>query len=119
MITAEIRIQIEQIETDAQHAQDGVQVALCQIVLEGRVRDENWHALTDGQQDKLASIAMTERKWDEGMALQALGLPVIRHGSFGPIVWVGGETRAADQRDLDTLPVGSDLTEAEEASIEE
>ena len=44
---------------------------------------------------------------------------VIRHGSFGPIVWdvVTGETRFATQDDLDHLPVGPDLTEEEEASI--
>lgn len=45
----------------------------------------------------------------------------IRHGSFGPIVWdiQTGETRMATQDDLDTLPVGEDLTADEEASIEE
>lgn len=45
----------------------------------------------------------------------------IRHGTFGPIVWniETGETRMATQDDLDTLPVGEDLTDDEEASIEE
>jgi hypothetical protein len=43
----------------------------------------------------------------------------IRYGSFGPIVWAVNEhgeatTRYADQEDLDTLPVGPDLTEEEE-----
>jgi hypothetical protein len=46
---------------------------------------------------------------------------IIRHGSFGPIVWdtATGETRAATQYDMDHLPVGEDLTEEEEASIQE
>lgn len=46
---------------------------------------------------------------------------VIRHGSFGPIVWdlTSGETRAATQKDMDELAVGDDLTEEEEASIQE
>lgn len=46
---------------------------------------------------------------------------IIRHGSFGAIVWdtQTGETRMATQRDLDTLPVGDDLTDGEEAEIEE
>lgn len=44
---------------------------------------------------------------------------MIRHGSFGPIVWRNGETRAATQRDMDMLPVGPDLTDDEVAEIEE
>jgi len=46
---------------------------------------------------------------------------IIRHGTFGPIVWdtATGNTRAATQEDMDTLPVGDDLTEEEEAQIEE
>jgi hypothetical protein len=46
---------------------------------------------------------------------------IIRHGSFGPIVWDTdtGETRCADQHDMDTLPVGEDLTAEEEETIEE
>ena len=45
----------------------------------------------------------------------------IRHGSFGPIVWdtITGDTRVATQHDMDTLPVGPDLTDEEEAGIEE
>jgi hypothetical protein len=44
----------------------------------------------------------------------------IRHGSFGPIVWAtDGTTRVATQRDMDTLPVGADLTADEESEIEE
>jgi len=44
---------------------------------------------------------------------------IIRHGSFGPIVWdtATGETRAATQYDMDHLPVGEDLTEEEEELI--
>ena len=42
----------------------------------------------------------------------------IRHGSFGPIVWLrDGTTRMATQRDMDRLPVGPDLTRAEESAI--
>lgn len=46
---------------------------------------------------------------------------IIRHGSFGPIVWdiVTGETRSATQEDMDTLAVGPDLTPDEEAEIPE
>jgi hypothetical protein len=46
---------------------------------------------------------------------------VIRHGSFGPIVWdtATGQTRAATQEDMDSLEVGPDLTPEEEAEIEE
>lgn len=46
---------------------------------------------------------------------------VIRHGSFGPIVWdtETGETRVATQADMDTLAVGEDLSADEEAAIEE
>jgi hypothetical protein len=45
---------------------------------------------------------------------------MIRHGSFGPIVWgPGGLTRVATQRDMDTLDVGADLTDDEESEIEE
>ena len=45
---------------------------------------------------------------------------IIRHGSFGPIVWCAdGTTRCATQEDMDTLPVGDDLTEEEEAEIED
>jgi len=46
---------------------------------------------------------------------------VIRHGSFGPIVWnvASGETRAATQADMDALEVGDDLTQEEEEGIEE
>ena len=43
----------------------------------------------------------------------------IRYGTFGPIVWDDGETRMATQDDMDTLPVGDDLTAEEEASIPE
>ena len=45
----------------------------------------------------------------------------IRHGSFGPIVWdtVTGDTRVATQHDMDTLSVGPDLTDDEEAGIDE
>lgn len=45
---------------------------------------------------------------------------VIRHGSFGPIVWDmdTGATRMATQEDMDTLPVGEDLSEEEESSID-
>lgn len=44
----------------------------------------------------------------------------IRHGSFGPIVWrADGSTRAATQRDMDRLPVGDDLSAADEVGIEE
>lgn len=48
-------------------------------------------------------------------------IEVIRHGSFGPIVCSldSGCTRMATQEDIDTLPVGDDLTEEEEAAIEE
>lgn len=44
----------------------------------------------------------------------------IRYGTFGPIVWdtATGDTRMATQRDLDHLPQGDDLTEAEEATID-
>jgi hypothetical protein len=46
----------------------------------------------------------------------------IRYGSFGPIVWAVNEygeatTRYAAQVDLDTLPVGPDLTEEEMKEI--
>jgi hypothetical protein len=46
---------------------------------------------------------------------------VIRFGSFGPIVWncQTEETRLATQDDLDTLPVGDDLSPEEEESITE
>lgn len=46
---------------------------------------------------------------------------VIRHGSFGPIVWDldTSETRMATQKDMDALPVGDDLTEEEEEGVEE
>ena len=46
---------------------------------------------------------------------------VIRHGSFGPIVWDmdSGATRMATQDDMDTLPVGDDLSAEEEQSIED
>lgn len=45
----------------------------------------------------------------------------IRFGSFGPIVWntVDGSTRLATQEDMDTLPVGNDLTSEEEDTIED
>lgn len=48
-------------------------------------------------------------------------MEVIRHGTFGPIVWdtQTGETRAATQKDMDELPVGDDLTEEEEEGIKE
>lgn len=44
---------------------------------------------------------------------------IIRHGTFGPIVWDTDTraTRAATQQDLDILPVGDDLDEDEEAEI--
>lgn len=43
----------------------------------------------------------------------------VRHGSFGPIVWdaANDSARVATQYDLDTLPVGHDLDEDEEASL--
>lgn len=44
---------------------------------------------------------------------------VIRHGSFGPIVWSPNGTRIATQEDMNLLPVGADLTADEEAEIEE
>jgi len=44
---------------------------------------------------------------------------IIRYGSFGPIVWADGDTRLATQEDLDTLPVGPDLTTDEESEIED
>jgi hypothetical protein len=46
---------------------------------------------------------------------------IIRHGTFGPIVWdtATGATRVATQEDMDTLPVGDDLTAEEEEQIEE
>ena len=46
---------------------------------------------------------------------------IIRHGTFGPIVWrvSDGSTQAATQRDMDHFPVGDDLTADEEAGIEE
>ena len=44
---------------------------------------------------------------------------IIRHGTFGPIVWSPNGTRVATQYDMDTLEVGEDLTEEEEATIEE
>ena len=45
---------------------------------------------------------------------------IIRHGSFGPIVFCAdGTTRMATQDDLDTLPVGDDLDEDEEAAIDD
>ena len=48
----------------------------------------------------------------------------IRYGSFGPIVWAVNEhgeatTRYATQDDLDTLPVGPDLTEEEEQEVDD
>ena len=45
----------------------------------------------------------------------------IRHGTFGPIVWdtETETTRYATQDDMDTLPVGDDLTPEEEESITE
>lgn len=43
----------------------------------------------------------------------------IRHGSFGPIVWSEDGTRMATQEDMDTLPVGPDLTPEEEEEIED
>ena len=45
---------------------------------------------------------------------------ILRHGSFGPIVQntTTGEFRAADQHDMDTLPVGDDLTADEEETID-
>ena len=45
---------------------------------------------------------------------------VIRHGTFGPIVWdlLTDETRMATQDDMDTLHVGDDLSVAEEESID-
>ncbi len=48
-------------------------------------------------------------------------IEIIRHGSFGPIVWNTrtGETRMATQDDMDRLDVGDDLTADEEATIEE
>lgn len=57
----------------------------------------------------------------EAMTNMATENEIIRHGSFGPIVWdtATGETRAATQYDMDHLPVGPDLTEEEEASIPE
>lgn len=52
---------------------------------------------------------------------EMLGTEQIRHGTFGPIVWdvITGETRYATQDDMDTLPVGPDLTPEEEDSIED
>ena len=45
---------------------------------------------------------------------------MIRHGSFGPIVWLAnGDSRTATQLDMDTLPVGEDLSADEESEIEE
>jgi hypothetical protein len=46
---------------------------------------------------------------------------VIRYGTFGPIVWDLDTdlTRCATQDDMDTLPMGHDLTEEEEESIAE
>lgn len=46
-------------------------------------------------------------------------MDIIRHGSFGPIVQTEDGWRMATQKDLDTLPVGDDLTEEEEAEIPE
>ncbi len=47
-------------------------------------------------------------------------MDIIRHGTFGPIVYCDdGTTRAATQQDMDTLEVGDDLTEEEESEIEE
>ncbi len=43
----------------------------------------------------------------------------IRHGSFGPIVETTEGWRAATQDDMDTLPVGPDLTPEEESDIED
>jgi len=49
------------------------------------------------------------------------GSEEIRHGSFGPIVWdrATGATRVATQEDMDTLPVGEDLDDDEEAAIKD
>lgn len=48
-------------------------------------------------------------------------MEIIRYGSFGPIVWDtdSHRTRLATQDDLDTLDVGDDLDEDEEAAIED
>jgi hypothetical protein len=47
-------------------------------------------------------------------------MDIIRHGSFGPIVYCDdGSTRMATQEDMDTLEVGEDLSEEEESEIEE
>jgi hypothetical protein len=54
--------------------------------------------------------------WGRGLKMEQ-----IRHGTFGPIVWDTdtGATRVATQDDMDSLPVGPDLTAEEEDSIGE
>ena len=44
---------------------------------------------------------------------------ILRYGKFGPIVWSEAGTRMATQEDMDSLPVGEDLTAEEESEIEE
>jgi hypothetical protein len=51
------------------------------------------------------------------MARTEAGQEIIRHGTFGPIVWSPDGTRLATQEDIDTLEVGEDLTEDEEVAI--
>lgn len=74
--------------------------------------------LPQHQQDEayqaLAQEARREGWW-------CAGQECIRHSPDGsPIVWgPDGETRCATQRDMDTLPVGPDLTDEEWDAIEE
>lgn len=71
-----------------------------------------------GARDQFAAAQIDEESGTITVARE--GDDIIRHGSFGPIVWntATGETRMATQDDLDNLVVGDDLTEDEEAEIE-
>lgn len=66
-------------------------------------------------------IRDAEAQVDDDTMIEDAQSEQIRHGSFGPIVWdtVTCDTRVATQHDMDTLPVGPDLTDEEEAGIEE
>lgn len=78
------------------------------------------------QIDAVAALALNNA-WDSNDCCRtAVGRPIpepaetIRHGSFGPIVWIAdGSTRIATQADMDRLPVGPDLSEEEEALIQD
>lgn len=128
---------IRQLGIESGQAGDHAQAMLCQLALLDTTLDEVLdvddrsearqiaQALTAAERSKIGAMtaaqcrAECERVIIGARAREGHPRETIRHGTFGPIVWSESGTRAATQRDMDTLPVGPDLTPEEEDEIEE